>query len=376
MACASTALIVGGGIGGLAAAVALARIGVKCDVVELADAPLGASLAFSGRAAEALDELGVYREAHETGMPFGPVSTAMSLRDTTGRIVSPGPQRPTWPGAKDNIAIYRPVFLDVLADAARALGVTITKGITTASTVDDESGALVSFTNGESRSYDMIVGADGIGSSTRAALFPEVGPPQPSGQWSIRWMVPGPALPDEGWYVGPVGRIGFYYMPSQDLVYVPAVVDRADPTRMSKGEVFALYTELLGSFTAPAIVELRRRLTPEADLIARPFEWILVPGPWHRGRTILIGDAAHATTAHMGMGGGMALEDAVVLAQCVASAPTLDAAYAAFMERRFDRVRTVVESSVELSRLEQENAPKSKNVALLTAALGALAQPY
>lgn len=376
MACASTALIVGGGIGGLAAAVALARVGVKCDVVELADAPLGASLAFSGRAAQALDELGVYERSHDTGQPFGPVSTAMSLRDTTGRIISPGPQRPTWPGAKDNIAVYRPVFLDVLADAARALGVTIAKGITTASIADDESGALVSFTNGESRSYDMIVGADGIGSSTRAALFPEVGPPQHSGQWSIRWMVPGPALPDEGWYVGPVGRIGFYYMPKQDLVYVPAVVDRADLTRMSKGEVFALYTELLGSFTAPAIVELRRRLTPEADLIARPFEWILVPGPWHRGRTILIGDAAHATTAHMGMGGGMALEDAVVLAQSVASAPTLRAAYAAFMERRFDRVRTVVESSVKLSRLEQENAPKSENVALLTAALGALAQPY
>ena len=376
MACASTALIVGGGIGGLAAAVALARIGVKCDVVELADAPLGASLAFSGRAAQALDELGVYQRAHDTGLPFGPVSTAMSLRDTAGRIISPGPQRPTWPGAKDNIAVYRPVFLDVLTDAASALGVTITKGITAASIADDESGAHVSFTNGESRSYDMIVGADGIGSSTRTALFPEVGPPQYSGQWSIRWMVPGPALPDEGWYVSPVGRLGFYYMPQQDLVYVPAVVDRADPTRMSKGDVFALYTELLGSFTAPAIAELRRRLTPEAELIARPFEWILVPGPWHRGRTILIGDAAHATTAHMGMGGGMALEDAVVLAQCVASAPTLRAAYAAFMERRFDRVRTVVESSVKLSRLEQENAPKSENVALLTAALGALAQPY
>ena len=78
----------------------------------------------------------------------------------------------------------------------------------------------------------------------------------------------------------------------------------------------------------------------------------------------------------MGMGGGMALEDAVVLAHCVASAPTLDAAYAAFMERRFDRVQTVVESSVKLSQLEQANAPKSENVAVLTAALGALTQPY
>lgn len=72
----------------------------------------------------------------------------------------------------------------------------------------------------------------------------------------------------------------------------------------------------------------------------------------------------------------MALEDAVVLAQCLASAHTLDAAYAAFMERRFERVRTVVESSVKLSRLEQANAPKAENVAVMTAALGALAQPY
>ncbi len=97
MACIATALIVGGGIAGLSAAVALARVGVECDVVELAAEPLGASLAFSGRAAEALVELGVYEEVHNTGTPFGPDSTATSLRDAAGRLINPGPGGPPGP---------------------------------------------------------------------------------------------------------------------------------------------------------------------------------------------------------------------------------------------------------------------------------------
>jgi len=145
---------------------------------------------------------------------------------------------------------------------------------------------------------------------------------------------------------------------------------------MSQEEVHALFARLLDSYTAPAMVELRSRLTPDADLICRPFDWILLRDKWHRGRTLLIGDAAHATTAHMGMGGGMALEDAVVLAQCIAAAPTLSAAFDAFMARRFERVRTVVETSVALSQLEQAKAPASENVKLLTTAFAAIAEPY
>jgi hypothetical protein len=136
------------------------------------------------------------------------------------------------------------------------------------------------------------------------------------------------------------------------------------------------FTGLLDSYSAPVIVELRRRLAPDSDLIGRPFEWILLSQPWHKGRCLLIGDAAHATSAHMGMGGGMALEDSVVLAQCVAAASTLTEAFDAFMTRRFERVRTVVETSVALSRLEQAKAPPSENVALLTKAFTTLSQPY
>ena len=82
------------------------------------------------------------------------------------------------------------------------------------------------------------------------------------------------------------------------------------------------------------------------------------------------------TTSNMGMGGGMALEDAVVLGQCIASATTLDEAFSTFMERRYERVRIVVESSVALSNLEQKNAPASENMAFYTKAVNAISQPY
>ncbi|GAC1383444.1 MAG: FAD-dependent oxidoreductase [Herpetosiphon sp.] len=375
MACISTALIVGGGIAGLSAAVALARVGVECDVVELAEAPLGASLAFSGRAPEALVELGVYENVHSTGTPFGPESTATSLRDAAGRLINPGPRRPTWPGAVDAVAVYRPVFIDVMTDAAQRLGVNVRQGVTAKTIADSADAISVAFTDGETRHYDLLIGADGIGSQTRAMLFPNAPKPAYSGQFSIRWMAPGPAIKGEGWYLGPIGRLGFYYLP-QGLVYVPAVINMPEGKRLSHGEVFSLFTRLIESYTASAIVELRSRLTPHSRLIGRPFEWLLLPKPWYCGRALLIGDAAHATTAHMGMGGGMALEDAAVLGQCVAGASTLPEALDAFMTRRFERVRTVVETSVQLSHLEQEKAPSSENQALLTSALRALAEPY
>jgi 2-polyprenyl-6-methoxyphenol hydroxylase-like FAD-dependent oxidoreductase len=375
MACVSTALMVGGGIAGLSAAIALARAGVDCEVVELADAPGGASLALSGRATDALAELGVYDECHALGTPFPPESRVMDQHDAAGRLISQGPKRPRWPGARTPVGVHRPVFLTTLEQAARRLGVRVRRGVTTGSTEEHDNGVSVTFTDDRQARYDLVVGADGIGSRTRARLFPDGPRPAYSGQYSFRWMISGPPVEGEGWYLGPLGRLGFYHLPG-GLVYVAAVVDLPERVRLSDEDVFAMFTRLLDSYTAPAVVELRRRLARDADLIARPFEWVLLPGPWHRGRTVLIGDAAHATTAHMGMGGGMALEDAVVLGRCVAEAADLPAAFGAFMARRRSRVATVVETSVRLSELEQRGAPPSANVDLLTTAFRTLGEPY
>ena len=375
MACISSALVVGGSIAGMNAAITLAQQGVKVDLIELAEQPLGASLAFSGRAAETLVELGIYDEVHATGTPFGPDSTAASLRDSTGKLISPPPKRPTWPGAVEAVAVYRPVFLKVAAAAAERQGVRIRKGVSYESIDNAEDAVTVVFNDGETGRYDLLVAADGIGSKTRSLIFPEAPKPKFSGQLSIRWMAPGPAIADEGWYSSPAGRLGFYYLP-QDLIYIPAVINMPEWRWLSDEEVRAMFLDLLDSMTAPAIRELRSRVTDDSQFIGRPFEWILVPDRWFKNRVLLIGDAAHATSAHMGMGGGMALEDAVVLGKSIAAAATLPEALAAFMERRFERVKLVVETSVKLGELEQQKAPPSENHALMTKAFATLGQPY
>ena len=211
-----------------------------------------------------------------------------------------------------------------LAAAAEAAGAKILRGITADRIERDAEGCRAALTNGEVGRYDLVIGADGVWSKTRQHAFPHAPTPQYAGQMSIRWMAPGPKIPGEGMHISEKGRVGFYYLP-QDMVYVPAVIAAPQPIRPSKAELYDLFDGLLASYPAPAIQELRRRLTPESDVVCRPFEWLLVRDPWRDG-VLLIGDAAHATTAHMGMGGGMAIEDAVVLGQCVSSAPSLEAA--------------------------------------------------
>lgn len=375
MACVSSALIVGGGIAGLSSALALSREGVECEVVEISGKTDGASMALSGRAAEALYDLGVYEQSCVTGRTFGPDSTAAALYAADGQLLRPSPKRPQWPGAKDGVAVYRPAFAHILEETAGSV-CSIRKGVTITSIDDQPDAAHAHFSDGTVGQFDLIIGADGIHSTTRKLVFPELGEPAYSGQISIRWMVPGPAIDGEGWYTSDVGKVGFYHLPHQNLTYVPAVITVPERQWMTDDDVHQLFTRLLDSISAKPVKELQARLTRDASLIGRPFDWILVPDTWYRGRTLLIGDAAHATTAHLGMGAGMALEDAVVLGQCVAAAHSLPEALKTFMERRYERVKTVVESSVGLSILEQKKAPPSENGELMMAALTAISQPY
>ena len=96
-------------------------------------------------------------------------------------------------------------------------------------------------------------------------IFPNAPRPEYAGQMSIRWMAPGPAIKPEGWYAGTVGRMGFYYLP-QGYNYVAAVITRTTAERMSRQEVYTLFKSLVDSYTAPAIVVLRERLTPDSQV--------------------------------------------------------------------------------------------------------------
>jgi 2-polyprenyl-6-methoxyphenol hydroxylase-like FAD-dependent oxidoreductase len=110
--------------------------------------------------------------------------------------------------------------------------------------------------------------------------------------------------------------------------------------------------------------------------VYRPITSHMLSPPWHRGRVILIGDAAHTTTPHMAAGAGIAVEDSVVLALLLESEHSLDVALEKFMTRRYARCRMVVENSLLLGEWEKNpSAPNADPVGVLDKSVKALAQP-
>ena len=124
------------------------------------------------------------------------------------------------------------------------------------------------------------------------------------------------------------------------------------PERPPRDQLLALFQERLGAygFVAP---EVAAQVTGPEQIDFRALHWLLLASPWHSGRALLLGDAAHTTTPHLAFGVGLAIEDAVVLSELVAEGlegAELGERYAA---RRYERCRLVVESSLQLSRWEQ-----------------------
>ncbi len=121
--------------------------------------------------------------------------------------------------------------------------------------------------------------------------------------------------------------------------------------------------------------DIRDGLGEGARINYRPLEKLLLPPPWHAGRAILIGDAAHATTPHLASGAGLAVEDALVLSELIALDIPLDEVFRRFMARRYERCRLVVENSARLGELEMGRAPPHEQAQLSSASVTALCAP-
>jgi 2-polyprenyl-6-methoxyphenol hydroxylase-like FAD-dependent oxidoreductase len=91
-------------------------------------------------------------------------------------------------------------------------------------------------------------------------------------------------------------------------------------------------------------------------VVYRPVENVLVPPPWYRGRVVLIGDAAHATSPHCGQGAAQAIEDGIVLSQELTGDQSLDAALETYMDRRYERCKMIVEGSETIGRWELDHS--------------------
>ena len=338
-------LIIGGGIAGLGMARALHQVGLSSDLVERARAwPVeGAGIYLPGNGMAALRRFGLDEAVAARGAVVG----RRRVFDDRGRSLIDFDEAGLWRDVAPPVALHRADLLRILVDGAPEA--TIRLGVTVTSIEDGDGDVSVRFDDGTGALYDVVIAADGIHSPTRLAVFG--GPPATlAGQVGWRFVVDGiPGI--DGWngWLGP--DRGFLALGiGDDRVYgVGDIRSRsgADPTGGDLDAFRALYA----GYPEP-VPTLLGRLRSGADLWFSPFEEV-APPVWTRGRIVLIGDAAHATAPNMAEGASLALEDALLLAEGLASADRSDipAALDAFAHRRTARVTHVQHMTRRRDRL-------------------------
>ncbi|MFF7640865.1 FAD-dependent monooxygenase [Streptomyces canus] len=338
-------LVVGGGTSGNAMTVLLRRAGIDVDLVEARPDwnVRGSGITLQGNALRVLREIGVWDEVREHGFAFD----SLGLTAPDGTVLHVGDVLRT--GGDDlpaTLGMQRPVLQRILADAVRASGATVRLGTTAEILTQDDTAVTVRLSDGTEDRYDLVVAADGLNSATRAAIGIDA-KPEPTGMAIWRVPAPRPAGVERSdlSHGGPCYIAG-YTPTSKDTVYAYLVEAGRDRAAIPP-ESYAREMRRLAEGYGGPWDEIRDSITDPAQVNYTCFDEMLVEGAWHRGRVVLVGDAAHCCPPTIAQGAAMALEDAWVLSRLLADGSAWETELLTrYYERRIDRVRTVVEASV------------------------------
>ncbi len=371
---AQSILIVGGGFSGMCAAIQLAKLGANVDIVEIDEnwRTDGAGLTVSGPSLRALTEVGVYERFVEEGT----LNQGLHLVASNGDIFAKIPIPPV-PGTsiKGGGGIMRPALAGILADATKASGANVRLGVTYSSLVEKNDEVEASFTDGSSKSYDLVIGADGLFSSVRKTIFPKAPEPAYTGQGVWRAVVPRMGMETSSMYLSPNGKVGFTPV-SDELMYLYYTDARPQKERVPEDQLLPQLKALMEPFTAELVVKIKNYLSEDSQILYRPLEGILLPRPWYKGRITLMGDAVHATTPHLASGAGMGFEDAVVFAQEFAKGGDLSTMLDRYQNRRWERCRLVVANSKRLGEIELNGGqPPEEHAQIMSVSSAALLAP-
>lgn len=333
--------VLGAGVAGLAVARALALRGAEVTVLEQAPEirEVGAGLQISPNGARVLTALGL-GAALEAGSQR---AEAVDLIDgeSGGRVARLDLAHDRPPSGFR--LVHRADLIDLLAEGARAAGVTIRLLQKIETVTLGDHGPRLATAQGQEIACDLLIGADGLHSRVRAALN---GTAAPFFTHQVAWRA---TLPETG-DVPPVARV--FMGPGRHLVTYPLRGGRL--RNIVAVEERARWAEESWSLTDdPLALRIAfEEFVPEVrgwlDRIERPNLWGLFRHPvaarWHGRGAAILGDAAHPTLPFLAQGANMALEDAWVLADCLARAEP-EAALPAYQARREARVRRIVEAA-------------------------------
>jgi len=341
------AIIIGSGIAGPAMALALKKIGIASVIYEAKpDADDGG--AFLGISPNGLNILKEYVALDEIQADC----TSGSIRFFNARnkpigVIDNADQLSRY--GSQTIQLKRSFLNGALRRAAREAGIGIEFGKRLVSVMQDGEGGMVTahFADGSTAEGDLLIGCDGIHSAVRKALFPNVPKPEYTGLLSTGGITRLTSFPlsADAIHMTFGERAFFAYAVSNngEIWWFNNIGQTAEPLR----------NELKG----PELADLKNRLLALHENDPEPITSIIraahsidiypiydIPNlpQWHQGRVCLIGDAAHATAPHIGQGASLALEDTLVLAQCIRDFADLPTAFTRFQSLRQARVETII----------------------------------
>jgi 2-polyprenyl-6-methoxyphenol hydroxylase-like FAD-dependent oxidoreductase len=348
------AIVIGGGIGGLCAALALQKTGIETVVHEAAPRirGLGAGVGLAANAMQGLARLGVAEEVIARGKQL----TALTIFDEHGRIISNMDTQPlSLKYGINNFVIHRADLHEVLMNHLQPGTLLLDKRC---EYIDQkENQVRVSFTDGTEVTTDLLIAADGISSVIRQQLLPK-SIPRYAGYTCWRAVIENPGveinkmISAETW--APQGRVGIAPLQG-DKIYWYACINakqRDEKMRMMTPEKLAKHF-----YTLHSPVEAILAATSKDQLLWNDVTDLEPLKRFVYGRVVLLGDAAHATTPNMGQGACQAIEDAVVLGQCLESEPELALALRNYEKRRLSRTAKVIRMSRLLGKLAHWQHP-------------------
>ncbi|WP_367319579.1 FAD-dependent oxidoreductase [Streptomyces sp. HUAS ZL42] len=343
-------LVIGGGASGSAVTILLRRAGVTVDLIEARpdwNATTGSGITLQGNALRVLRELGVWEQVKASGYAFG--SLGVTAPDGTVLFVAEDIQT----GGEDlpaTLGMQRPQLQRILIDAVRASGASVRLGTTVDTLEQDADGVSVRFSDGTEGRYDLVVAADGLNSATRSAIG-ITDKPEPTGMaiWRVAAPRPEGVTRTDLAYGGPAYIAG-YCPTSENTIYAYVVEGNRDRTSIDPA-TYADEMHRLAQGYGGFWPEITKHIDDPAKVNYTWFDRHLVEGPWHRGRVVLVGDAAHCCPPTFAQGAAMSLEDASVLVELLTTRDDWDDRLLTdYHARRLPRVRMVVDASVQLGQ--------------------------
>jgi FAD-dependent urate hydroxylase len=348
MSRAKKALIIGGGVAGPVAAMALGRAGIDSVVYEAysrgAD-DAGAFLTFASNGLDALRAI----DAHQLVLAEGFPTPRMDIQSGTGKHLGSVPNGGTLADGTVSQTLKRAELYRALRDETIRRGASVEYGKRLVDAgITPDGGVVAQFEDGTEAEGDLLIGADGIHSRTRSIIDPSAPGARYLPVLNIGGYASGVRVQAEsgtfrmvfgkraffGYAVHPSGEIWWFANPpSADE---PADAELASITTEQWREMLV---DLFAADDTPAVEIVKA--TPGRLAGWATYDLPSVP-KWHRGPMIMIGDAAHATAPSSGQGASMAIEDAVVLARCLRDLPDKEQAFGAYERLRRARVERIV----------------------------------